>query len=208
MSESATDNSEQDNVGKHMPSAVEAYADGIPSAWDIPLEDINPASPRLFGENRWQEYFERLRAEDPVHFNETEAAGRYWSLTRFNDIKAVDTDWKNFSSNAGITLGLPIGVDLPEGALQGITTFIAQDPPEHDSKRMTVTGSVAPPNLARMEPLIRERSRDGPDPFESRGDAGFSLKVAVKLLAILRQLCHVRRGTQLRNQTRGMPSGT
>ncbi len=158
MSESATENNGQDDVGKHMPSAVETYADGIPSAWDIPLEDINPASPRLFSENRWQEYFERLRADDPVHFNETESAGRYWSLTRFNDIKAVDTDWQNFSSNAGITLGLPIGVELPEGALQGITTFIAQDPPEHDTKRKTVTGAVAPTNLAKLEPLIRERT--------------------------------------------------
>ncbi len=129
----------------------------IPSAYDVPLEDIMPINPRLWSEHRWKEYFARLRAEDPVHFNQTETAGRFWSLTKYEDIKKVDSDWQNFSSAHGITLGLPIDAELPEGAL-GITTFIAQDPPSHDVQRKTVTGVVAPPNLAIMEPLIRERT--------------------------------------------------
>jgi hypothetical protein len=55
--------------------------DPIPAAADVPLEDINPVWNRLFAENRMLDYFERLRREDPVHFNESEVAGRYWSLT-------------------------------------------------------------------------------------------------------------------------------
>jgi cytochrome P450 len=94
-----------------------------------------------------------------VHFNETESAGRYWSLTRYDDIKAVDTDWQNFSSAEGIVLGLPIGAEPPEGALQGIQTFIAQDPPVHDVQRKTVAGVAAPGNLVKLEPLIRERTQ-------------------------------------------------
>ncbi|TNF88832.1 MAG: cytochrome P450 [Gammaproteobacteria bacterium] len=113
----------------------------------------------MFCENTWQGYFERLRAEDPVHFNETESAGRYWSLTRYDDIKAVDTDWQNFSSAEGIVLGLPIGAEPPAGALQGIQTFIAQDPPVHDVQRKTVAGVAAPGNLVKLEPLIRERTQ-------------------------------------------------
>ena len=92
-----------------------------------------------------------------MHFNETELAGRFWSLSKYEDIKAVDSDWQNFSSAHGITLGLPVEQELPEGALD-ITTFIAQDPPDHDVQRRTVTGVVAPPNLAILEPLIRERT--------------------------------------------------
>ena len=129
----------------------------IPSAYDLALEDINPINPHLWSQHRWKEYFERLRVEDPVHFNQTELAGRYWSLTKYEDIKKVDSDWQNFSSAHGIVLGLPIDAELPEGAL-GITTFIAQDPPEHDDQRKTVTKSVAPTNLVEMEPLIRERT--------------------------------------------------
>jgi cytochrome P450 len=148
----------QANAEQTMPSAVGAgERTPIPSAYDIPIEDILPVNARLWSEHRWIEYFERLRAENPVHFNQTELAGRFWSLTKYKDIKAVDSDWQNFSSANGITLGLPVDAELPEGAL-GISTFIAQDPPTHDVQRKTVTGIVAPRSLVEMESLIRERT--------------------------------------------------
>ncbi len=101
-----------------MPGAAGAATTGeLPSAYDVPLEDLLPVNPRLFSENKWQECFERLRAEDPVHFNETDMAGRFWSLTKYDDIKSVDTNWQNFSSAHGITLGFPIDAELPEGTL-------------------------------------------------------------------------------------------
>ena len=136
-----------------------SYDDGseLKSAYEVPLDSLNPINPRLWSEHKWGECFERLRNEDPVHLNETELAGRFWSLSKYEDIKAVDSDWQNFSSAHGITLGFPVEQELPEGALD-ITTFIAQDPPDHDVQRRTVTGVVAPPNLALLEPLIRERT--------------------------------------------------
>src|SRR5256885_16511076 len=36
--------------------------------------------------------------------------------------------------------------------------FLARDPPKHDVQRKTVSPAVAPANLARLEPLIRERA--------------------------------------------------
>ena len=126
----------------------------IPNPYELPLEDINPVSQRLFSEDKLWDYFKRLREEDPVHFNETELAGRFWSLTRYEDIKRVDSDWENFSSGNGITLGFPVDAELPEGALN-VSMFIAMDPPVHDVQRKTVTGVVAPSNLAKLEPLIR-----------------------------------------------------
>jgi cytochrome P450 len=130
-----------------------------PDPYEMRLEDINPLNAHLFSENRWAEVFERLRAEDPVHFNEIETAGRYWSLTRYKDIKAVDQDWKNFSSAPGITIGFKAGTEIPNGVFTGTKPpFISQDPPGHDEQRKTVTGVVAPGNLAKLEPLIRERT--------------------------------------------------
>ena len=150
---------QQSKQTRAMPSAVGVeQKTAIPPASDVDLTDIMPVNPRLFSENRWQEYFARLRAEDPVHFNETEMAGRFWSLTRYEDIKRVDADWSNFSSEKGITLGFPVGAELPEGALN-LSTFIAMDPPTHDVQRKTVTGVVAPSNLVNLEPLIRERTQ-------------------------------------------------
>ncbi len=130
-----------------------------PNAEDLTIEEINPLNAHLFSENRWQEVFERLRREDPVHFNELETAGRYWSLTKYEHIKAVDADWKRFSSAHGITLGFKLGADIPQGTFTGSKPpFISQDPPSHDDQRKTVTGVVAPTNLAKLEPLIRERT--------------------------------------------------
>lgn len=130
-----------------------------PDPYDMAIEDINPLNAHLFCDNRWQEVFERLRKEDPVHFNEIETAGRYWSLSKYKDIKAVDADWERFSSANGITLGFRIDADVPQGAFTGSKPpFISQDPPGHDEQRMTVAGVVAPNNLAKLEPLIRERT--------------------------------------------------
>ena len=38
--------------------------------------------------------------------NELETSGRYWSVTKYDDVRAVDGDWETFSSARGITLGL------------------------------------------------------------------------------------------------------
>lgn len=158
MSEAVSENTQDSPPPLKRPGDSEEVIKGpIPSAYDMPLEDINPVSARLFSEDKWGEFFKRLRDEDPVHFNQTELAGRYWSLTRYEDIKKVDTDHENFSSANGITLGFPVDAQLPEGAL-AISMFIAMDPPTHDVQRKTVTGVVAPSNLAKLEPLIRERT--------------------------------------------------
>lgn len=156
MSEAVQDTQEAKPL-KRPGDSEEVISGPIPSPYDLPIDEINPVSARIFSENKWQDFFKRLRDEDPVHLNETELAGRYWSLTRYEDIKRVDTDHENFSSSHGITLGFPVGTELPEGALN-ISMFIAMDPPTHDVQRKTVTGVVAPSNLAKLEPLIRERT--------------------------------------------------
>ena len=115
--------------------------------------------PRLFQENAIWPYFERLRKEDPVHYNEHPAAGPYWSLTRYRDIKAVDSDHERFSSAHGITIGPKVGTPLPDGAM-GIQMFIAMDPPKHDEQRATVAPIVAPMSLKKLESTIRSRCQN------------------------------------------------
>ena len=78
MSETVSGNAGQEPPHNKPPGFEEAQKTGpIPSAYDVALDEINPIAPRLFSEHRWHEYFARLRKEDPVHFNETESAGRY-----------------------------------------------------------------------------------------------------------------------------------
>ena len=133
----------------------------VPSANELTIEQINPHNPYLFLEDRWQDHFARLRAEDPVHLNELETSGRYWSITKYEDVRAVDGDWETYSSAKGISLGIKEIATAEENEGQvGIQTFIAMDPPEHTAQRKTVRSVSAPSNLRNIEPMIRERTAE------------------------------------------------
>jgi len=121
-------------------------------AYRQPLETLNPAQPELFQQDAMWPLFERLRKEDPVHFTPESDYGPYWSITKYNDIMAVDTNHQVFSSEPSITIVDPV---LAQGPLP---MFIAMDPPKHDVQRKTVTPAVSPMNLERLAPVIRERA--------------------------------------------------
>jgi len=137
-----------------MSEALATTAD-IPDPYDVPLADINVAQGALFQQQAHWRYFERLRAEDPVHYCRDSEFGPYWSVTRFADIFTVDNDHQTFSSDGGITLGPPVAMK-PEQQMR-TPMFIAMDPPKHDVQRATVAPVVAPRNLAALESTIRER---------------------------------------------------
>ncbi len=130
--------------------------DPAPAA-GLAVEDINPFNAHLFREDRWQEHFARLRREDPVHLNELASAGRYWSITTWDDVRTVEGDWDTFSSGPGVTLSTPVGTALPEGALP-FDAFISMDPPRQTEQRKTVRGISAPSSLRNLDDLIRERT--------------------------------------------------
>jgi cytochrome P450 len=118
--------------------------------WSLPLESLDPACAILFKENVHEEYFRRLRQEDPVHYTAESEFGAYWSITKYNDIVAVDSNHKIFSSHKNIVVG-----DAPDEFYSPM--FIAQDPPIHDVQRRAAQPAVAPTQLADLEALIRQR---------------------------------------------------
>jgi cytochrome P450 len=122
----------------------------LPDPWSIPLEQIDVSDPRLYQQDAWRPYFERLRNEAPVHYQAESPFGPFWSVTRFEDIVAVDSNHQVFSSEPSIILG-DLGDKIPA------EMFIAMDPPKHDVQRRAVQPVVAPKNLADMETLIRSR---------------------------------------------------
>jgi cytochrome P450 len=119
-------------------------------AYAMPLDQIDLAAPERFQSNTMWPFFERMRAEDPVHYTAENEWGPYWSVTKYNDIMTVDTNHGVFSSEGGITIAnQDEDFQLP--------MFIAMDPPKHDAQRKAVSPIVSPHNLANLEPLIRER---------------------------------------------------
>jgi len=119
--------------------------------WSMPLDEIDPSRAELFETGAHYEYFRRLRQEDPVHYTANSAFGPYWSITKFNDIVAVDTNHQVFSSERDVIIG-----DQPEGFATPM--FITMDPPRHDAQRKIATPGVAPSRLTDLEALIRERA--------------------------------------------------
>ncbi|MEL7157284.1 MAG: cytochrome P450, partial [Actinomycetota bacterium] len=159
-------------------------ADVAPAA-DLAIDQINPHNPHLFRDNRWQEYFARLRAEDPVHLNEIETAGRFWSITSYEDVRAVDGDWRTFSSTNGIVLGLEVGSELQQTMAGQVTPFIAMDPPTHTDQRKTVRGISAPSSLRNLEPTIRERTIEVLDALPERETFDWVDTVSIELTTLL-----------------------
>jgi cytochrome P450 len=132
-----------------------AQAKARQEAYALPLAELNPAQPALFEHDAMWPVFERLRREDPVHYTAESEYGPYWSITKFNDIVAIDTNHQVFSSDY-----LRGGITITGGTtnFEPLPMFIAMDPPRHDVQRKAVSPAVAPQQLAAMAPQIRERA--------------------------------------------------
>ena len=157
-----------DDAGETIRQAARA------KAYSMPIEEIKPADPEIFRSDTLWPYFERLRAENPVHHAVDEEAGPYWSVTKFKDIMEVDSNHQVFSSERSITL-----FD-PEDDFH-MPMFIAMDPPRHDAQRKTVSPIVSPHNLFNLEPIIRERAAQILDDLEIGEEFNWVDKVSIEL---------------------------
>lgn len=150
----------QDYTRSNADMAAQWKIDVYRDPYDIPLQDMDPAHDDLFAANKVLPYFERLRKEDPVHLSESGPYGRYWSITKYEDIMAVDTNHQVFSSdirNGGIRLGGQRLEGDPD-PLTHLPMFIMEDQPKHDEQRKAVQPMFTPQSLMNLEPLIRERA--------------------------------------------------
>ena len=66
---------------RHLERERLALAAARERAYSMPLEEMDVTDRHLFGDNVHWPYFERLRAEDPVHYHEASLFGPYWSIT-------------------------------------------------------------------------------------------------------------------------------
>ena len=110
------------NAPVHFDPAADAYA--------MPLDQIDVSDPKLYQNDVYHPYFERLRREDPVHYRKDGLYGSFWSVTKFKDIMSVETHPEIYSSEAkrgGITI-----TDRPMQYRR--SSFISMDPPRHDEQ--------------------------------------------------------------------------
>lgn len=146
-------------------------------AYSTALDEIDVSQPRLYQDDIWEPYFERLRREDPVHWCEGGMYGSYWSVTKYRDIMQVDTSQAIYSSDAmmgGIVLrDTPMDYRRP--------SFISMDQPKHDEQRKVVSPIVAPANLQKLSATIRERTQRVLDELPRGETFDWVERVAVEL---------------------------
>lgn len=119
-------------------------------AMSTPLDKFDVSKSDRFADNAHWPFFDRLRAEDPVHYCSDSDFGPYWSVTKWKDIMEVETNPQVFSSFPVIFIGDP----APEFRL---SSFIASDEPRHSEWRKPVMPGVGGERIAQIEAKIRER---------------------------------------------------
>jgi cytochrome P450 len=146
-------------------------------AYSTPLDQFHPADPALFRNDTLWPWFERLRAEDPVHYTAESEFGPYWSVTKGRDIISVDSNHGVFSSDSEAG-----GIAIGDGTQpREMASFISLDPPMHDEQRRVIAPMFSTASMAALEPVIRERAGKILDELPRGETFDFVDKVAVEL---------------------------
>jgi len=96
--------------------------------------------------------FERLRAEDPVHWTPECDGGRgFWSVTSHADIMTANGNNAVFSSGQGIRTE-----DQSHEEYMARRTFQETDPPEHRLTRRLVNPAFSRPAMMQYEDTVRD----------------------------------------------------
>lgn len=147
----------------------------------LPAVDLNDVE--LFVSGDPHEAWARLRAEDPVHWNES---GGFWALTRYDDIAAAYLDPTTFSSAAGTVMG---GSFRSKGDSASGQMLICSDPPEHRLLRQQMRQGFTADMVDRVRRCVTENVDEALARFVANGGGDFAVDVAPVLPAgLLRAL--------------------
>ena len=150
---------------------------------DVDLAD--PENPVRY-EGAPVEYFEALRRDDPVHWNELTDAGRmerpsmqrgFWVLTKYDDIVRASKDYEYFSSH----IGGPVLWDLEniEGALENQQAgMMGMDPPDSARFRKLIAPPFTPRNIDKLEPVIAAKAKEIVDGIAAKGRCDFVMDLS------------------------------
>jgi cytochrome P450 len=145
----------------------------------LPLSQFDVSDPKLYQDDAWRPYFQRLRREDPIHYVPASPYGPYWAVSKYQDIMHCEVHHEVFSNEIG---GIQVE-DQPADLKR--PSFIRMDPPRHDEQRKVASPIVAPANLANMEPLIRERTRIVLDALPRGETFDWVQEVSIKLTTMM-----------------------
>jgi cytochrome P450 len=116
------------------------------------LDEIELGDPRFFARTDVDAAFARLRAESPLHRTRDlgEPAGPdFWSVTRYEDVRAVSRDFHTFHNAPNMTI---------EDYQRSGNSILHLDPPEHTQLRLVVNKGFTPRMVERMGDDVRAQA--------------------------------------------------
>src|SRR5260370_39392429 len=114
------------------------------------LDSVDLGDPAVWDDGVPYDLFARMQREAPVHFSPQKNApeqGGFWSITRYDDVRAVSRDHRTFSSEKRGIFHLD---DIAEGIPLDLQRMqlISMDPPRHDRVEAQVVWEVTPLKVA------------------------------------------------------------
>lgn len=150
-------------------------------------ETLDPSLPERFADGSAHAMFAQLRREAPVHWCADSQFGPFWSISRYDDIVAIEAQPALFSSEAkhgGVSI-----IDINPAEASYFESFIMMDPPRHAQKRRTIAPAFTPSEMTRLTESIRTRTAACLDALP-HGEAfnwveRVSIPLTIDMLAIL-----------------------
>jgi cytochrome P450 len=120
--------------------------------------------------------FNRLRAEDPVHWTDEVDGSGFWSVLRYADAIEVSRNVKTFTSTAGIRLE-----EMAPDELEARRTLMEFDPPEHTRYRRLVNKGFTRRTVESYEDEIRQLAIEVIEDALPKGEFDFVHEIAEQL---------------------------
>jgi cytochrome P450 len=149
-----------------------------------PLSSYTFADPKVMQDP--YPYYERMRAEDPVHFDE---GVRTWLITRYEDLLAVARNTETYSDEMRVSEAIRSPHQAEAQAymekegfmiLHGTDNFKI-DGELHTRRRKLVSNAFTGPNVTAMEPRVAAICRDNAAVFLERGSGDLVREYAMPI---------------------------
>jgi cytochrome P450 len=148
---------------------------------------VDLADPDTFVERIPFEYFDWLRAHEPVYWHPEQPPNHgFWVVTKYEDLVAIHRDFRTFSSEVG-----HVAIEeLRPDELRARQSMLETDPPKHTRLRRIVSQFFTPRAVGAYEEFVRALARElvdaalplGEFDLVERLSAPYPINVLVRIL--------------------------
>lgn len=136
---------------------------------------IDLLSAQSFAAGQPHDQFHWLRENAPVRWHDEPGGKGFWSVTRYEDVWAVDRDFQAFSSEPTIMIADPAEESAAFGPYK---MMLMMDPPEHTGFRKLIRSEFTLPEAKMRGERIQALARQIVDAVIDKGECDFVEQVA------------------------------